>query len=268
MVLARGVREATRLGGSVARRKVAAAAISRDSERSSPKARGRGGLPWEHVSLNSNAVHVNETGGAEDGPTTSGFGCDLQENLFHVNAGKAIDTLREELPTVLQSDLSYDIYTEDVTFVDKLSPFFGRNSRTTTGRENYKRAAFGIRFHTWLFFSRAKFEVTRVWQPHEDVIAVRWTFRGLPRIIGSAFSGSTTYVDGISEFKLNRQGLIYEHKVDNLNKGNGLTRHGLADLSRMLVGSEGSWPTASYMVPVPVRVEEDESVYKSYSEDA
>ena len=187
-----------------------------------------------------------------------------------MNAGKAITTLRDELPQVLERELSYDIYTEDVAFVDDLSPSFGRNSKTTVGKDNYKRATFGIRFHTWLFFSRAKFEVARVWQPHEDVIAVRWTFRGLPRIIGSAFPGSTTYVDGISEFKLNRQGLIYQHKVDNLDKGTGLKELSqLLSMRGMVGAAEGTWPgAASYLVPVPVPVEAEGSVYSSYSEDA
>lgn len=251
-------------------------ALARPEPRASDDARDRrGGGSWdeEDLSLSANAVYVNEEeerGGAAEGPTTSGasFGCDLQENLFHVNVGKAVTTIRDELPHVLERDLSYDIYTEDVSFVDELSPTFGRNSKTTVGRESFKRAAFGIRFHTWLFFSRAEVDVSRVWQPHEDVIAVRWTFRGLPRIIGSAFPGSSTYVDGISEFKLNRQGLVYQVKVDNLDKG---PKHlaGLQDLSRMLarggLAAEGSWPTASYLIPVPVETED--SVFSSYSED-
>lgn len=267
MVLARGVRQ--RLS-AVSRRRAAppsAAASNRTSTTTTTSSSGRRpapSLPWEDLSLNANAVRVSERDGGETEEATStvsrgqSFGCDLQENLFHVNVGKAITTLREEIPNVLETDLSYDIYTDDVAFIDELSPSFGWNSKTAVGKESYKRTTFGIRFHTWLFFSRAKVDVTRVWQPAEDVIAVRWTFRGLPRIIGGAFPGSTTYVDGISEFKVNRVGLIYEHKVDNLDKGGMQTS--LQDLTQMLRGglvAEGSWPTASYFAPIPVPVENE-----------
>lgn len=270
-VLARGVRQCQgRLARLGARRQAHAQAAARQTSSSSSSAAAS--RPWKDVSLvyvENDSDHAAEQ---QDQATTtsSTFGCDLQANLFHVNAGKAITTLRDELPQVLERELSYDIYTEDVAFVDDLSPSFGRNSKTTVGKDNYKRATFGIRFHTWLFFSRAKFEVARVWQPHEDVIAVRWTFRGLPRIIGSAFPGSTTYVDGISEFKLNRQGLIYQHKVDNLDKGTGLKELSqLLSMRGMVGAAEGTWPgAASYLVPVPVPVEAEGSVYSSYSEDA
>merc|ERR1712216_345976 len=241
MVLARGVGQRLALSSRRRAAPVSAAASNRTSSTTSTSSerRRREGTP---------------------SPASRGqsFGCDLQENLFHVNVGKAITTLREEIPNVLETDLSYDISTDDVAFVDELSPSFGWNSKTAAGKESYKRTWVGLRFHTWLFFSRAKVDVTRVWQPAEDVIAVRWTFRGLPRIIGGAFPGSTTYVDGISEFKVNRVGLIYEHKVDNLDKGGMQTS--LQDLTQMLRGglvAEGSWPTASYLVPIPVPVENE-----------
>jgi len=269
MVLARGVGQRLALSSRRRAAPVSAAASNRTSSTTSTSSErrrreGTPSLPWEDLSLNANAVRVSERDGGETEETTStasrgqSFGCDLQENLFHVNVGKAITTLREEIPNVLETDLSYDIYTDDVAFVDELSPSFGWNSKTAAGKESYKRTTFGLRFHTWLFFSRAKVDVTRVWQPAEDVIAVRWTFRGLPRIIGGAFPGSTTYVDGISEFKVNRVGLIYEHKVDNLDKGGMQTS--LQDLTQMLRGglvAEGSWPTASYLVPIPVPVENE-----------
>jgi len=233
-----------RLGATItsSKRNVAVRAAAKNSV--VEKRNGHAQLPWEDLSLN--AVYVNEKEGDSESPSTSGhtFGCDLQEKLFHVNVGKAITTLREELPQVLEKDLSYDIYTEDVAFLDEISPKLRRKAKTAVGKEQYKRVAWSIRFHTWLFFYRASFDVTNIWQPAEDVIAVRWSFRGLPRIIGNAFPGSTSYVDGISEFKLNRQGLIYEHKVDNLDFSNSQVFK-LQDLTSLL-NTNQSWPTPSY----------------------
>ena len=209
-------------------------------------------LPWEDLSLNTNAVYVNDK--EEEGTATTSdkgkssshtFGCDLHETLFHVNVGKAITTLREELPLVLEQELSYDIYTEDVAFVDEISPKLRRKAKTAVGKESYKNRAWSIRFHTWLFFYRATFEVMNIWQPAEDRICVRWSFRGLPRIIGTTFPDSTANIDGVSEFKLNRQGLIYEHKVDNMDIN---SQFKLQDLGTLLSlnTNQGSWPTPSY----------------------
>jgi hypothetical protein len=214
-------------------------------------------LPWEDLSLNTNAVYVNDKEEEGTEPTTSGkgssssssshtFGCDLHENLFHVNVGKAITTLRDELPLVLEQELSYDIYTEDVAFVDEISPKLRRKAKTAVGKESYKNRAWSIRFHTWLFFYRASFEVLNIWQPEEDRICVRWSFRGLPRIIGTTFPDTTTNIDGVSEFKLNRQGLIYEHKVDNMDINSQFKLQDLGSLLSLNTNNQGSWPTPSY----------------------
>ena len=144
-------------------------------------------LPWDHLSLNSNAVYVDEKreGGEQD-----------------VNVGKCIDVLREELPLALVKDFTYDgIYSEEVALIDEISPSFGRKAKTTVGKESLKRVMFGLRFHTWLFFSNAKFEVKKMWQPEKDRLCVRWSFAGLPRL-----ATSTYYVDGMAEFKMNSKG--------------------------------------------------------------
>lgn len=200
----------------------------------------------ETESLNAHGVQVSEQK-ENEGPTTSSsvFSCDYQEDLFNVNAGKAILTLQEELPHVLLKDLTYDIYCDDVAFVDDISPKFRRKANTVVGKSSYKRIFWALRFHSWLFFCRSKFEVLKVWQSDDNVINVRWSFRGMPRIIGGALPGSTTYIDGISEFKLNRQGLIYEHRVDNLDHSSQFKLQDLTSLLN-LNPSQPSWPKPSY----------------------
>merc|ERR1712118_160421 len=94
-----------------------------------------------------------------------------------VNVGKCIDVLREELPLALVNDFTYDgIHSEEVALIDEISPSFGRKAKTTVGKESLKRVMFGLRFHTWLFFSNAKFEVKKMWQPEKDRLCVRWSF--------------------------------------------------------------------------------------------
>ena len=50
------------------------------------------------------------------------------------------------------------------------------------------------------------------WQPSENVILIRWNLRGVPRVPWEAMG----HFQGTSSYKLDRNGKIYEHKVDNL----------------------------------------------------
>ncbi|KAK6934744.1 Protein of unknown function DUF2358 [Dillenia turbinata] len=127
-----------------------------------------------------------------------------QKNDFFVNLGLAVRTLREDLPLLFNKDLNYDIYRDDITFIDPLNTF--------TGIENYKLIFWALRFHGKILFREISLEVLRVWQPSENVILIRWNLRGVPRVPWEA----TGQFQGTSRYKFDRNGKIYEHKVDNL----------------------------------------------------
>lgn len=55
-------------------------------------------------------------------------------------------------------------------------------------------------------------EVRRIWQPSDGLICMRWTVHGIPRVPWEAEG----LFDGISQYKLDREGRIYEHAVDNV----------------------------------------------------
>ncbi len=245
-----GCTRVLRRGGLVARRGPRAAQARQSlreapasvATRTSTQQQRQQKLPWDVKSL----VYVEQEQ-EEDGPTTSGSQqlkcCELNENLFNVNVGKAITTLREELPLVLERDLSYDIYTEDVAYVDEISPSFGRKAATAHGKQSLRRVAFGIRLFAKVLFSRSKFDVMKVWQPESDKLCVRWTFKGLPRFIGD----TTTYLDGMTTYTFNRQGLIASVVQTNLDTNTGHFKvQDLQSLVTGVVGQSGSWPTPSY----------------------
>ncbi|XVE74269.1 hypothetical protein DITRI_Ditri12bG0003100 [Diplodiscus trichospermus] len=127
-----------------------------------------------------------------------------QRDDFYVNLGLAVRTLREDLPLLFTRDLNYDIYRDDITFVDPLNTF--------SGIENYKLIFWALRFHGKILFREISLEVFRVWQPSENVILIRWNLRGVPRVPWEAKG----QFQGTSRYKLDRNGKIYEHKVDNL----------------------------------------------------
>ena len=65
-----------------------------------------------------------------------------------------------------------------------------------------------------LFFSSLRVDVARIWQPDPREVRVRWTVVGHPR---GPFSPSTVGVfDGVSTFRLDSKGFVYEHAVDNV----------------------------------------------------
>lgn len=127
-----------------------------------------------------------------------------QNDDFYVNLGLAVRTLREDMPLLFTKDLNYDIYRDDITFVDPLNKF--------TGIENYKLIFWALRFHGKILFRDISLEIYRVWQPSENVILIRWNLRGVPRVPWEAKG----QFQGTSRYKLDRNGKIYEHKVDNL----------------------------------------------------
>ncbi|KAG8391892.1 hypothetical protein BUALT_Bualt01G0234200 [Buddleja alternifolia] len=108
---------------------------------------------------------------------------------YYVNTGYAIRTLREE---------------DDIVFKDPLNTF--------AGIENYKSIFWALRFHGRIFFKALWVDIVSVWQPVENVIMVRWTVHGIPRIPWE----SRSRFDGTSEYKLDKDGKIYEHKVHNI----------------------------------------------------
>lgn len=95
-------------------------------------------------------------------------------------------------------------FRDDITFMDPLNTF--------TGIEKYKLIFWALRFHGRILFREISLEVFRIWQPSENVILIRWNIRGVPRVPWEAKG----QFQGTSRYKLDRNGKIYEHKVDNL----------------------------------------------------
>lgn len=131
-------------------------------------------------------------------------GGDPQKSDFYLNLGTAVRTLRDDLPDVFDREPNYDIYREDITFVDPLNTFHGI--------ENYKTIFWALRFHGRLLFREIGLDVSRIWQLTETSIVVRWELWGTPRVPWESYG----CFSGTSRYKVDRNGKIYEHKVDNL----------------------------------------------------
>ncbi|XP_059634284.1 uncharacterized protein LOC132276726 [Cornus florida] len=129
---------------------------------------------------------------------------DEDKQNYYLNMGYAIRTLREEFPEIFYKELSFDIYRDDIVFKDPLNTF--------AGIENYKSIFWALRFHGRIFFKALWVDIISVWQPVESTIIVRWTVHGIPRVPWE----SRGRFDGISEYKLDKHGKIFEHQVHNI----------------------------------------------------
>ncbi|KAG9448420.1 hypothetical protein H6P81_014548 [Aristolochia fimbriata] len=139
-------------------------------------------------------------------PTTSWTpvkGGDDKPNCY-VNAGHAIRTLRDEFPAIFYREPSFDIYREDIAFMDPSNSF--------VGIDNYKLIFWALRFNGRLFFKALWVDIISVWQPVESTVMIRWAVHGIPRVPWE----TQGRFDGVSEYKLDRNGKIFEHRVDNI----------------------------------------------------
>ena len=112
---------------------------------------------------------------------------------------KVIETLKQDLPTLFEQDISYDIYSKNIYFQDPVNKF--------KGKINYRIIFWTLRFHARLFFTEIYFDVHDVKQVDEDTILAKWTVRGVLRVPWKA----KVLFNGYSNYKLNQENLIYEH---------------------------------------------------------
>jgi hypothetical protein len=101
---------------------------------------------------------------------------------------QVIDTLRQDLPTLFEKDITYDIYTGDIFFKDPVNTF--------KYKFNYRIIFWTLRFHGRLFFTDLHFDLHDLYQSLPDTIFAVWTVRGTLRLPWKPkllFNGTSTY---------------------------------------------------------------------------
>ncbi|GAP94933.1 DUF2358 domain-containing protein [Leptolyngbya sp. NIES-2104] len=110
-----------------------------------------------------------------------------------------IHTLKQDLPTLFEKDITYDIYSSDIFFKDPVNTF--------KWKFNYRIIFWTLRFHGKLFFTELFFDLHRVYPKDESTILAEWTVRGTLRVPWKAkllFNGTSTY-------SINSEGLLNNH---------------------------------------------------------
>ncbi|KAK9405888.1 hypothetical protein NXF25_004662 [Crotalus adamanteus] len=124
--------------------------------------------------------------------------------------------LREELPAFFLKSHDYEMYSQDVEFINEILHL------KTRGLTIYRMAVVLCRFVAWNYFIHMHLEVMKVTQhPENWSIQVRWRIRGLPFhiFLMRFFRNKPEFYriyDAYSTFFLNPQGLIKCHRVSKL----------------------------------------------------
>lgn len=152
------------------------------------------------VPIKANEAKLAECSGKQGSPSPQND----KNDDYYANMGDALRTLREDIPQLFRKELNYCIYRDDIVFKDSRLEF--------QGIKNYKIIFWSLKFHGQLFFRHMNVEILRIWQPEDYVIKMRWQVNGYPRVWWEAEGR----IDGISTYKLDRRGKIYEHSIDNV----------------------------------------------------
>ncbi|MEB3279816.1 MAG: DUF2358 domain-containing protein [Lyngbya sp.] len=124
----------------------------------------------------------------------------LTPEQYQAKIETVINTLKQDLPTLFEKDISYDIYTSDIYFTDPVNTF--------KWKFNYRIIFWTLRFHARLFFSEIYFDLHRVQQTAVDLISADWTVRGTLRLPWKP----QIFFNGSSAYKLTEDALIYRHE--------------------------------------------------------
>ncbi len=132
----------------------------------------------------------------------------LHDRPLETQVEVAIQILKQELPSLFQKDLSYDIYSSDIYFRDPVNTF--------KGKFNYRIIFWTLRFHGRLFFTDLAFDLHDVYPVSESSVRADWTVRGILRLPWKP----ELLFNGYSLYQFNSQGLIYEH-IDTWDRSPG-----------------------------------------------
>ena len=164
-----------------------------------------------------------------------------KDDDFYAQSGEAIRTLREDYPLLLQKPLVLGIYRDDIGLIDETLSF-GHNEGhvVASGIDQYQRCHKWLRTAAKILFSHSDVQVQRIWSPLGSsgvrTIKVRWSITGRLRLVGNLTEEA--HFDGISEYRLDRGGFIYQHTLTDLDWDVAQMRDRIAALSNVLVSSK------------------------------
>lgn len=133
---------------------------------------------------------------------------------FNMNLGKAMDTLRKDMPDILRTSPDFSIYHDQIIAVDP-------SGVRLQGLDKYKSSFAFIQafFSFWFMIDHSNLQFRMVYDFGRSSIKVSWHVVLLPKM---GFPGAKpVFLDGISQYDLDAStGKIVKHEISNLSINN------------------------------------------------
>ena len=174
-------------------------------------------LPRSWGAAAADAAARAEKSGAP-GPTATRPGFVQGRRLLR-SVGRGDPDVEEDYPDLLDRQLTWGIYETAVGLVDNTGEWHDRGHVVASGIGEYKRTHKWLRTAASILFSHVEVNVVRIWSPLGSfgvrTIKVRWSITAKLRLVGNLTEDC--HFDGISEYKLDRAGFIYQHSFTDLD---------------------------------------------------
>jgi len=129
---------------------------------------------------------------------------------FELNLGKCIDTLNADVPQFAEREMDWDIYDKDVEMSDPSGP-------RLHGIDAYKRFFGTVRALRAFMFDKVEVSMKLRYDWSGKRIIVRWHSQWIMKgAVPGLPSREPAYIDAVSYFHLNDQGLIVKHLLDQV----------------------------------------------------
>mmetsp|Transcript_29011 Transcript_29011/g.59316 ORF Transcript_29011/g.59316 Transcript_29011/m.59316 type:complete len:290 (+) Transcript_29011:80-949(+) len=157
-----------------------------------------------------------------------------QKNNFTLAVGKAIDTLRDDVPTMMTEAPDLSIFSEDVVLTD------ANGNQIVKGLKSYGGFLEGLRWATRLTLSTPTIKVLSLrYLDWRSEISVRFTVE-----VESPLGLEPLIFDAVSAYKLDSKGLIYEHRIDDMMRNHLFDRPPLIQVPQL-------WGKLASPLPTP-----------------
>lgn len=129
---------------------------------------------------------------------------------YELNLGKAMDTLRNDYPTMITKRPDFSIYHDDLRVIDPSGvQLHGLNSYKNSF--TFFQSLVGVFYNT----DRSSVQFRMVYDFARQTIRISWNVVLVPKIVGNR--RNSLYIDGISSYKMDSgSGKIVEHKIDQM----------------------------------------------------
>jgi hypothetical protein len=129
---------------------------------------------------------------------------------YYANVGSIIEHLRADYPRLFTSSPDLTRYAENILFTERSTGY------AVEGKDGYERLMWCVRANSRLFFTKPSIAITSLYHDNDaGVIYLRWRFSAMPRVWGLMRSPPHVVLDAMSVYKINEDGFIAEHCLDN-----------------------------------------------------